>query len=361
MPGYNAPSRILVLMTSHSDGIGDLVMSTAALRLLRKMCPGAHITFTVPAYCAGLVRSPELADEVIAEKNAGKGFWQKLRHSFAKTWNALKYRFARYDICFMLCATKNNARRLKYLANIPVRVSSSERFGFSRQCSAYATHVIQETDRPIHLVDIFQDTIQGFFLGPPGEQVKFSREMPHIAAPDQRAELPAAPGQKRVAFCFEGSGSNQCSWPVEYFASLLDRVKKRGWYAYAAVPRGVTRYTETLASQGAKVDTFECADLTACCAWLREADLLISLDTGQVHLAAALGVPVISLGGPNPHTWPYSPSGVMLSATPGCGSGACPFKPDCQAHLQKPGVVNPCMRALKPEMVFDRACAMLEG
>jgi ADP-heptose:LPS heptosyltransferase len=354
----NSP-RILVVVIAN---IGDVVMITAALRMLRKMSPDAHITLTVPASCADLLRLPELADKVIAEKNYGNGLWQKLRHSFAKTRDALRHRRARYDICFMLSASKNNARRLKYLAGIPVRVCPS-----GAPCSAYATHAIRhEPGRHMHLVDYFQDVIQGFFLGSPEKHIKFSREMPHIAAPAQRAELPAAPGQKRVAFCFEGSPGNLNAWPMEYFANLLGRARERGWYCYAAVPQGGTHYPETLAALGAKVDTFECAGLMACCAWLREAELLISIDTAQVHLAAALGVPVISLGGPlSGYAWPYSPSGVMLTASPGC-SGSCPFLSDCPTNIfngqpKKPGFIAPCMRALKPDLVFERAQAMLGG
>ena len=62
MPRLSGSPRILVINLCH---IGDAVMGTAAMRLLRKMSPNAHITLKVRAACASLMRSPELADEVV--------------------------------------------------------------------------------------------------------------------------------------------------------------------------------------------------------------------------------------------------------------------------------------------------------
>jgi len=359
MPGSNGSPRILVLNLCH---IGDVVMGTAALRLLRKLCPNAHITLKVPAMSAGLMRLPELADEVIEEKEY-KG---KLLRSFDRTCSALMYRFARYDICFMFSCSRSDARRIKYLSNIPARVCASQGLG-GQPCSSavYATHVIPAGSVwSTHVADYFQDIIQGFFLHPQEKHAAFSREMTQIAEPDHRVNLPAAPGQKRVAFCFEGSPTNLSCWPEAYFADLLGKVEERGWYSYAAVPKDGTRYPKILAAQGAKVNLFECADIIDCCAWLREADLLISVDTAQVHLAAAMGIPLISIGGPTScGTWPYSASGVMLASSSGCFS--CPFTDDCPTNhangrRKKPGFIPPCMRAITPAMVFERACEMLK-
>ena len=65
MPSPQGFPRILVINLCH---IGDAVMATAALRLLRKMSPNAHITLEVNAPCASLMRLPELADKIISKK-----------------------------------------------------------------------------------------------------------------------------------------------------------------------------------------------------------------------------------------------------------------------------------------------------
>jgi ADP-heptose:LPS heptosyltransferase len=360
MSEANDAPRILVINYGH---IGDAVMSTAALRLLRKMRPKAHITLHVPASCADLMRLPELADEIIEEKTIKI----KILRSLRRTWRALMYRLARYDICFQLGVSRSDLWRIKHLSNIPVRVCASQTLSGTRwPAEAHATHVIPiESLWDTHIVDYFQDIVQGFFQNLPDKHVKFSRETPKIAEPAHRADLPAGPGQKRVAFCFEGSPNNLTRWPEEYFIDLLGRVKAQGWYAYAAVPKGGTRYPARLATPGGVVDVFECADIMDCCAWLREADLLISIDTGQVHLAAALGRPVISLGGPtgSSRTRPYSPSGVMLTVTPGCfscsGADDCPPKAAGGRQKKRTGFIPQCMRELTPEMVFARALEIL--
>ena len=356
----NAPLRILVIVRA---GIGDIVMATPALRLLRKTCPGTHITIVVPAESAPLIPVPGLADEVIAHK----GHRNKLLYSVYKIWLALLHRLGRYDICFLLHETANIARRIKRLSNIPIRICPSHLMGGRPNPGvAHATHVIPVASAwNTHMADYFQDIIQGFFLYLPNTRTIAQREMPRIADPARRATAVCAAGKKRVAFCFEGAPANQNRWPEDHFLALLGMVKERGWYAYAAIPKGKTRYTAALAARGATLDAFECADIMECCALLREADLLISVDTGQVHLAAAMNIPVISLGGPSSlRTRPYSPSGVMLAASPGCFD--CPFADDCRHQAgQRPkdstDFIPPCMLAITPDMVFSHACEMLEG
>jgi ADP-heptose:LPS heptosyltransferase len=100
-----------------------------------------------------------------------------------------------------------------------------------------------------------------------------------------------------------------------------------------------------------------------CCAFLREAELLISVDTGQVHLAAAMGVPVISLSGSTScGTWPYSPIAVTLAAASGCFN--CSFVKSCPTNktnrrLPEPGFIPACMLAITPDMVLDHAKEIL--
>jgi heptosyltransferase-2 len=360
MPGFGDAPRILVI---NRASLGDVVMSTAALRLMRSTWPRAHITIEVPAAFAGLMRTPELADAVIANKKLGSTVLRSLR----KTWRALSYRFARYDICFLLDQRRNYARSIRRLSNIPARVCASHGLGGKRNGSAgEATHVI-----PVgsvwssHVVDYYQDVVQGFCPYPlgtdQGARVPLPRQMPLIAEPG-RATLPATPGKKRVAFCFAGSPSNLTRWPEENWLALLGMARAEGWYIYAAVPPKQKPLGGAAAGSG--MDTFACEDIMECCALLREADLLIAVDTGQIHLAAAMGVPVLALGGPTIRgTWPYSPSGAVLAASPGCFT--CPFIADCPTNKTNnrphgPDFIPPCMRAITPDMAFARARAMLD-
>jgi ADP-heptose:LPS heptosyltransferase len=83
--------------------------------------------------------------------------------------------------------------------------------------------------------------------------------------------------------------------------------------------------------------------------WLRQCELMITNDTGPMHVAAALGVPLIALFGPtDPHsTGPYGQlENVIRTGLPcsPCFNSTCLW-------------ANPleCLVAISPEKVFEFA------
>ena len=89
--------------------------------------------------------------------------------------------------------------------------------------------------------------------------------------------------------------------------------------------------------------------------WIRMAALMVSNDTGPMHVAAALGRPLIALFGPTEprRTGPYGGMEQVMQARLPCIP--C-LKDDC--HWAKP---MECLRAITPAMVLARARALLEG
>ena len=85
---------------------------------------------------------------------------------------------------------------------------------------------------------------------------------------------------------------------------------------------------------------------------LKEMDLLISNDSGPMHMAAALGTPVLAVFGPtNPaRTGPYGDRHRVVTAP-------LPCRPCYLRSCPKPGV--PCMEEVTPERIIEEALAML--
>ena len=81
--------------------------------------------------------------------------------------------------------------------------------------------------------------------------------------------------------------------------------------------------------------------------WLRRSELMVSNDTGPMHVAAALGTPVVALFGPTEpcRTGPYRQVDRVLQLNLPCVP--C-LKPRC-------GYAKPfeCLRAMPPAAVFD--------
>jgi ADP-heptose:LPS heptosyltransferase len=94
-------------------------------------------------------------------------------------------------------------------------------------------------------------------------------------------------------------------------------------------------------------------DLGLFLAVLKRAKLVIAGDTGPLHFAAGLGVPVIGL---------FGTKDSILRALPiyerGCAvtGGSC----TCQSDAAACDSLHPCMASISPNQVFDALLAVLE-
>lgn len=349
------PEHILVINKRH---LGDVLLSTAALKLLRRTRPEARITVLAPAPYLPLLHDPAVVDEVIADPEPSR----KLIRSLYKTGNALRHRFRRYDVCFFLGESATNARRIRLLSGIPERVCAATNLnGRPHGPASSCTRVIPAGSVwDTHVAECFQNVVRGYY-GVTGRESTYAASAP--GEQDPRAALLHACNGKKIALCFEGS-SGLSSWPEASWIALLRRLHEQGHCLFTLFPPSQQSTVERLlAASGVPVYAWpttlpQCADL------LRRADLLIAVDTGQVHLAAALGVPVLSLAGnTTTGTFPYTPRGTALATAPHCFD--CPFISRCPSNRKTgrthaPGYVPPCMEHLPVEAVHRLAERLLE-
>ena len=146
-------------------------------------------------------------------------------------------------------------------------------------------------------------------------------------------------------------------WPVENFAELVRRLAAaRPEFRFAIMGSADDSAAGAAISQAAPQ---QCLDLTGKISlpemieWIRLCELMISNDTGPMHVAAALGKPVIGIFGPTEprRTGPYGQLQNVVRIDLPCAP--C-LKSRC--HYFKP---MECLRAISPEMVFNRAVNLL--
>jgi heptosyltransferase I len=142
-------------------------------------------------------------------------------------------------------------------------------------------------------------------------------------------------------------------WPAEYFAKVVREVARTySDLRFAIVGAPGDRPLGAIIAASAPA---RCLDLTGrttlpeLIEWIRAGQVVLSNDTGPMHIAAALGKPVISLFGPTEpnRTGPYGQNSRVLSA--GLSCAPC-LKPRCRQP--KP---MECLHAITPETV----CAAL--
>jgi lipopolysaccharide heptosyltransferase II len=145
-------------------------------------------------------------------------------------------------------------------------------------------------------------------------------------------------------------------WPVEHFAALVRALEKKFPAARFAILGGQDDAplgeTISAAAPGKILNLCGQTSLPEMIEVVRRGDLLITNDTGPMHVAAALGRPLLALFGPTApeRTGPYGQLSNVLRLPLPCAP--C-LKSTC--HFEKP---EECLRALTPGVVLQRVQAI---
>jgi ADP-heptose:LPS heptosyltransferase len=148
-------------------------------------------------------------------------------------------------------------------------------------------------------------------------------------------------------------------WPVEYFTALIRLLAARfSGVRFAILGGGEDQplgEIVSLAEPERCLNLCGRTSLLEMVEWVRLCDLMITNDTGPMHVAAALGKPLVALFGPTEprRTGPYHQLDDVLRIDLPCSP--C-LKSHC-AYVQP----NECLNALSPAAVFEFACKKLQG
>lgn len=174
----------------------------------------------------------------------------------------------------------------------------------------------------------------------------------------------ARPGRSLVGVC-PGSRASARRWVAERFRALVGRLAAAG-HAVAVFGGADERPLTALVSAGAETatDLGGRTDLPALAAALAACDLLVTNDSGPMHLAAAVGTATLSLWGPGDAA-ETAPLGAghrrivhgELSCVP-CVRNRCP-RSGAGEILRR--AERECMGLITVDEVFVAALGMLEG
>ncbi|MEA3211526.1 MAG: heptosyltransferase [Chthoniobacter sp.] len=298
--------RILALQLKR---IGDLVLTTPALRMLRAAWPEAHLALGVNAGCAPLLGA-------IAPINAalvfgpGRGFapWQQV---LTGPW----------DLCLDFTGNDRSA-----LATALSRAKQRTTFAWLRRNRIRALgyrRFVDSSVRERHTVDHYCDLSAAVIpSGASPEPTAPELRLP-VEAQDQATALLAAHGIDEHAFALlhPGTARPEKFWLAERWAQVAAELRER--HGLAAVLTGGSEAIELAHAAGiataAPAGSANLAgkmDLLTLAALAERARIVISCDTAMVHLAAAFRTPQIALFGPtNPFHWrPRHDRALVLSA-----------------------------------------------
>ncbi len=154
----------------------------------------------------------------------------------------------------------------------------------------------------------------------------------------------------RVGLC-PGAAQPYKRWPAERFGELAALLKKAGVGVYVLGAAGEKDlYRRLCGAAGFQPPAALGLELRLSAALLSMSDLLVTNDTGPMHMALAVGLPVLALFGPTDHQTigPRNPESRVLAVPP-----------TCQPCLTKKCPHGECMQALQVERVARAAGEML--
>jgi len=323
------------------DRIGDLVLSTPALRAIKEACPASHLTVLASPSNRGILDHNPRVDEVIVfRRTGGLGYWiQTMRTLRARRYDLAIDPYQDYELPTALIALMSGAgRRVGYAS-------------WGREI--FFTTTVPGVKPRRHFTDIVLDVLQP--LG-----ITTENRTPEMFLSDDEVSWSLkwtkeqGLGDRPLIGIHPGAFYPSQRWPAEYFSELLQALADGGLWDVlvfggpddADLVAGITSRLKT------RPGIFTGNDLRGFSALLSRCSLLVCNNSGPLHMAVALGIPSISFMGPTDRDrWmPLGDRHRVLRVNEldciGCNLGYCRIK------------THDCMRRIKPVTVLEHIRAV---
>ena len=336
--------NILIIKPS---SLGDVVHALPVLNKLRAAYPAARLSWLVGTQAAPVVESNPDLNEVFYFRRSSRRPFSAARAQMAL---AKRLRTAGFDCVIDLQGLFRSAA-FALATGTPRRIGlSSAREG----APLFYTDVVETPER-IHAVDRY--LLVGSILGFDSAAPQFNLAVPKAARDSVDRLLESVPALKRPFVAL----SVGARWPSkEYPAASLADVGRMlltrfgGAVFLVGAPSSAAAASEIEKTIGTgTVNLVGRTDVAELMALLARMDLFITPDTGAMHVADALGTPLVAVFGPTDpaRTGPYLQKDRVLFALDSCPRAPC-LKRKCPDPV--------CMRAVNPDEVFRRAECVLK-
>jgi len=336
------------ILLTRTDRIGDVVLSTPAIKVVRDKYPDAYIAFMVRPYAKDIVDGNPYLDEVIIYDKYGK------HKSFLSTFFfSFGLRRKKFDLAIALHPT-NRAHMIFFLAGIP------ERVGYDRKMPFFFTkkvpHLKQEGKKheleyTLELLELagISGKDKGLFV--PVHENDISKIEAILSEHHVGKDAP-------LIAINPGASCPSKKWPPENFATVAEALAEKYKARIIIIADKENSQLAERVAGGMKHEPLNLSGKTTVgelAALLSKCALFISNDSGPVHIACAVGTPVISIFGRkdpglSPKRWgPTGARSVVFHKDVGCNP--------CLAHNCDKGFK--CLSAITTDEVLRAAEGLL--
>jgi heptosyltransferase-3 len=275
--------RFLIVRT---DRIGDVILTLPMASVIRKYVPRAHITMLIREYTAELVESDHNVDEIITYDKNGISipFFELIEN----------IRQGKYDVVFHT-HPRFRLALITWLAGIPVRVGTGYRwysFLFTQKIYEHRKDAsFHELEYNVHLINSLGYSLAGIDISPtievtPDTEEKITEYMKKLGL--RRS--------KKIVILHPGSGNSARDWSPKNFGVLGKKLSENDDVQVVVTgSKNEQPLIELVRSlSGDRVIALpDQLSIREFAAFIKKSALFIANSTGPIHIAAAVGTPLI--------------------------------------------------------------------
>ena len=312
--------RLQNILVVRTDRIGDVILTLPTIDALKLNFPNARVAMLLNSYTADLVEG--FADVILYNReSAPKPFLEMLAELRQGRFDAVVVAFPRFRIALLL-----------WLAGIPVRIGTGYRwysFLFNKKIFEHRKIVEKhEAEYNLSLLQGLGCTISS----KPDLKIIISEQERETACHIRRSL--GILDTERLVLLHPGTGGSAHDWKPENFSLVAAELNRRGICTVITGGKTESDLVKSVAQNaGEGVKSFVSSlNLKEFAAFIQTAKLFIANSTGPLHIAAAVGIPVIGFYPPvlvmSPKRWgPLTDKKVIFVPEPAqcplCKGGKC--------------------------------------
>ncbi len=284
-----------ILVMKPHGGLGDLLLSTPVIQSLRDTCPQSRITAMVREIFVPVVEGHTALDHVIG-----------IPEEYARGFSGFPAQLAlvregKYDLAVVLWTSAREAYLLA-LAGIPFRVGQGSRLLYSFLFTHKVVPRSEAGDEDSHQVENLLDYVRVLGITPRNPRLEF--HIPDEARESANKILEEIGIGRDDAFIgfnvTKGLPVTPDQWPVEKFASFAHSLHRE--FGLPVVFTGIPREKEIVDKvlkhlEGPFYSVAGGTSIKEAGALIARSRLFVSPDSGPMHIAAAVGTPVVGIFG----------------------------------------------------------------
>lgn len=276
------------ILVIRNDRIGDVILSTPVLTALKQKFPHASVTMMLRPYTADVVSGhPDVDDLLLFDE-------KKEIRSFRDLWKwSTRLEKMKFDAVLVLHPTFYLALVI-FMARIPIRIGTGYRF-YSLLFNERIYHHRKTAQR--HELEYNLELAEKIGASLTKVEFKFHISEDVDKKVDAYLQKLGITASEKFIVIHPGSGGSAMDWPLKKFAELNDRIiGELGFKIIMTGGPGEERIVSEVIehTKFKSIKSIDQLTLKELGALLKKASLFIGNSSGPLHLAVAVGTPVVA-------------------------------------------------------------------